>query len=101
MAQALIILRGQKVLKVGKYDFSLHPESKKLSYTKATDHIPGWRLREKKEKTVQNPFPSKKPSKKKLPKTPAETSTPSADPSKDAKPTIVITDKYSIISNPN
>ena len=101
MDQALIILRGQKVLKVGKYDFSLHPESKKLSYTKATDHIPDWRLREKKEEPVQEPFQSKKPSKKKLPKTPAEPVTPSLDPSKDAKPNIVITDKYSIMSNSN
>ena len=25
--EALIILRGQKVLKVGKYDYTLHPES--------------------------------------------------------------------------
>lgn len=40
--QALIILRGQKILKVGKYDFSLYPESKKLQYVKATDHIPAW-----------------------------------------------------------
>lgn len=47
--QALITLRGQKILKVGKYDFSLHPESKKLQYTKATDHIPAWRAQNKEE----------------------------------------------------
>ena len=38
--QALIILRGQKVLKVGKYDYTLHPESKKLSLCRASDHVP-------------------------------------------------------------
>lgn len=41
--QALIILRGQKVLKVEKFDYSLHPESKKLTPMKATEHIPEWR----------------------------------------------------------
>ena len=41
--EALIILRGQKVLKVGKYDYTLHPESRKLKESRATDHIPEWR----------------------------------------------------------
>jgi len=41
--QALIILRGQKVLKVEKFDYSLHPESKKLTPRKATEHVPEWR----------------------------------------------------------
>lgn len=41
--KALIILRGQKVLKVDKFDYSLHPESKKLIKSKAAIHIPEWR----------------------------------------------------------
>ena len=41
--EALIILRGQKVLKVGKYDYTLHPESRKLKESRASDHIPEWR----------------------------------------------------------
>ena len=41
--QALIILRGQKVLKVEKYDYTLHPESKKLVSCRAADHVPEWR----------------------------------------------------------
>lgn len=41
--EALIILRGQKVLKVGKYDYTLHPESRKLKESRASDHIPAWR----------------------------------------------------------
>ncbi|WP_302789370.1 VirD4-like conjugal transfer protein, CD1115 family [Anaerostipes caccae] len=40
---ALIILRGQKVLKVDKYDYTLHPDAKKLIPRKAADHIPAWR----------------------------------------------------------
>lgn len=41
--EALIILRGQKVLKVGKYDYTLHPESRKLKSCRASDHVPEWR----------------------------------------------------------
>lgn len=40
--QALIILRGQKILKVNKYDYTLHPESKKLHPCRASNHIPAW-----------------------------------------------------------
>lgn len=40
---ALIILRGQKVLKVQKYDYTLHPDAKKLVTRKAAEHIPKWR----------------------------------------------------------
>ena len=40
--QALVILRGQKILKVEKYDYTLHPESKKLKPRKAVEHIPAW-----------------------------------------------------------
>jgi len=47
--KALIILRGQKVLKVDKFDYTLHPEFKKLVPSKASDHVPDWfsRLDEK------------------------------------------------------
>lgn len=41
--EALIILRGQKVLKVHKFDYTLHPESKKLTPRKAAEHMPDWR----------------------------------------------------------
>lgn len=40
---ALIILRGQKVLKVEKYDYTLHPDARKLVARKASEHIPKWR----------------------------------------------------------
>ena len=41
--EALIILRGQKVLRVDKFDFEQHYEAKKLISCKAGDHVPEWR----------------------------------------------------------
>ena len=38
--EELIILRGQKVLRVNKFDYTLHPEAKKLIPSKASEHIP-------------------------------------------------------------
>ncbi|MCL2047419.1 MAG: type IV secretory system conjugative DNA transfer family protein [Defluviitaleaceae bacterium] len=46
---ALIIFRGQKVLRVKKFDYTKHPESKKLRDCKARDYIPNWRLGEARE----------------------------------------------------
>lgn len=40
--RALVIIRGQKVLQVEKYDYSLHPESKLMKPCKASAHIPEW-----------------------------------------------------------
>lgn len=52
---ALIILRGQKVLKVEKYDYTLHPDSKKLISRKASEHIPKWRKQGETEETDYKP----------------------------------------------
>lgn len=41
--EALIILRGQNVFRVKKFDYTLHPESKKLKKRKAIEHEPAWR----------------------------------------------------------
>ena len=41
--KALVIIRGKKVLQVDKYDYSLHPESKRLRDCKASAHIPVWK----------------------------------------------------------
>lgn len=105
--QALIILRGQKVLKVGKYDYTLHPESKKLTPSRASDHVPEWR---KKPETDEPDFTNlMKPKKPKKPKASKKTSTvamevpdapddwPELFPS-DEDCTIVATDKKSIMS---
>ena len=45
--EALIILRGQKVFRVKKFDYTLHSESKKLKKRKAVTHIPLWQMEEK------------------------------------------------------
>ena len=94
--RALVILRGRNVLEVDKYDYSKHPESKKLHPSKAASHIPAWQTAPKVEQKEVKPAPSKarstrsKPKKSPPPKTvtPAEESpqetVPTADPAKTA-----------------
>lgn len=107
--QALIILRGQKVLKVGKYDYTLHPESKKLSLCRASDHVPQWRkLPASEEPDFTNLMkPKAKPKKPKAPKksAPAPDNIIAGVPDDWPEPefpdegyTIVATDKKSIMS---
>ena len=62
--KALIIIRGRKLLQVDKCDYTKHPQSKKLSYCKASAHIPEWQKIKPKE--VENtPIPAKQGVKKK------------------------------------
>lgn len=107
--QALIILRGQKVLKVGKYDYTLHPESKKLSLCRASDHVPQWRkLPASEEPDFTNLMkPKAKPKKPKAPKksAPAPDNIIAGAPDDWPEPefpdegyTIVATDKKTIMS---
>ena len=107
--QALIILRGQKVLKVGKYDYTLHPENKKLSLCRASDHVPQWRkLPASEEPDFTNLMkPKAKPKKPKAPKksAPAPDNIIAGAPDDWPEPefpdegyTIVATDKKSIMS---
>jgi len=42
--EALVIFRGQKVLKVTKFDYTKHPESKKMRDCNARDYVPNWRI---------------------------------------------------------
>ena len=104
--QALVIIRGQKVLKVDKMDYSKHPEASKLRSCKASAHIPEWRRLEQEQPKPsaaqpkpQTPAP-KKPVKKK-PKA-ASTSTgtkrTAAVPAAEAPNGIITTDKDSILS---
>ena len=79
--QALVIIRGQKVLKVEKMDYSKHPESKKLRSCKASAHIPEWRQLEEQEKAA--PPPSETPKPKAAPKKPARKK--QKDPTKSAE----------------
>jgi len=41
--EAFVIIRGQKILKVKKFDYTKHPEYRKLVPCKITDHVPEWR----------------------------------------------------------
>ncbi len=57
--EALVIMRGQKVLKIKKFDYTKHPHSKLIVRKKASTHIPEWRKGETKVKPVETP--EKKP----------------------------------------
>ena len=41
--KALVIIRGRNILEVNKFDYSKHPESRKMRQAKASSHIPAWR----------------------------------------------------------
>lgn len=51
--RALVIIRGKNVLEVDKYDYSKHPEAKKLRASKAAAHVPAWQEVQKKKQTGQ------------------------------------------------
>lgn len=44
--QALVIIRGQKILRVRKMDYTMHPDAKKLIQEKTDCHVPEWRREE-------------------------------------------------------
>lgn len=44
--EALVMMRGQKILKVKKYDYTLHPYATKLVRKKASCYVPAWRRNE-------------------------------------------------------
>ena len=104
--QALVIIWGQKVLKVDKMDYSKHPEASKLRSCKASAHIPEWRRLEQEQPkpSAAQPKPQapapKKPVKKK-PKaasTSTNTKQTAAVPTAEAPNGIITTDKDSILS---
>ena len=104
ITQALIIIRGQKVLKVDKMDYSKHPESKKLRSCKASAYIPKWRQLEQEQPAAPVAPPSppaapKKPVKKKpkAPKSPVEPQPPANDTASTPEGVIAI-GKDSILS---
>ncbi len=120
ITQALVIVRGKKLLKVEKCDYTRHPEAEKLRDSKAAEHIPLWRANAEKEqqekaewksqqakevrekKTVQaKPAEQKQPTQEEpLPQdkpVQQEEKQPSA-PKQKGKPNIVPIDKKSIMS---
>lgn len=119
--KALVIIRGKKVLEVDKYDYSKHPESKKLRSSKAAAHIPAWR-REKpaepartaqvspqrparKEKAPPSPLEKPKPAAAKVP-TPTARTSPAGEAGQPGgkpapKPRVITATKESIMSKSN
>ena len=62
--KALILIRGKNVLEVDKYDYSKHPEAKKLRPSKAASHVPAWRANQPQEKQTPSAPPSQAAEKK-------------------------------------
>lgn len=50
--EALVMIRGKKVLRVEKFDYSRHPEANRLQSCKASTHIPEWRRLEEEQESV-------------------------------------------------
>ena len=63
--KALVIIRGKKLLKVDKCDYTKHPEYKKLKSCKASAHIPEWTKLPPKIYGGAIPTSKKKPGRKK------------------------------------
>lgn len=103
---ALVILRGQKILKVEKFDYTLHPESKKLKPRKAVDHTPAWIQLPKSEETdyinmmiPKTPKRAKGKPKQTFPVPPKTSDLPEPDlPESGDDWQMVMTDKESIMS---
>jgi len=89
--RALVILRGKKVLEVDKYDYSKHPEAKKLRAGKAAAHVPAWQSKSQQAgQTVADSDPAKSAKSKKAKKKEPEKNTASAKPPvpKEDNPTV-------------
>lgn len=83
VSQALVIIRGRKILKVDKLDYTHHPQAAHLKPCKASAHIPEWSKNVQKE--VVAPPKTKKNSTRKNRQT--------------ADQTVETTDKDSIMSD--
>lgn len=66
VSQALVIIRGRKILKVDKLDYTHHPEASKLQPCKASAHIPEWSKFPREEVSVP-PKPRKRTGRKSKP----------------------------------
>ena len=102
--KALVILRGKKVLEVDKYDYSRHPEAKKLRAAKAASHIPAWQAQTREtEKTTEDtasvpqPVPMAEPVTR---TTPPPVKRPAARPAPKRTQQVVSASKESILLKP-
>ena len=79
--QALVIIRGKKILKVDKMDYSKHPEYPKLHSTKASAHVPEWLKQERETAaTAEKSVPKKTVRRKAKPSVPAAAPAPPPAP---------------------
>ncbi len=96
--RALVILRGKKVLEVDKYDYSKHPEAKKLRAGKASAHVPAWQEARKQKqagpKKEVKPAPAQSATAK---KEPAPKTGPTQQAASKTAPQVKTTSKDSII----
>jgi type IV secretion system protein VirD4 len=81
--EALVIIRGKKILKVDKMDYSKHPEYPLLRSCKASAHIPEWRRLEM--EAAAAPEPTKPAPQKQAPKQTTKTASKPA-PKAGTKP---------------
>ncbi|WP_442872790.1 VirD4-like conjugal transfer protein, CD1115 family [Caproicibacter sp. BJN0012] len=100
--KALVIMRGQKVLQVDKYDYSLHPESQKLFSSKASSHIPDWFDKADEPEFSAPKRAEKRPTSRRTKAPPVSEANTDDEKSpshvSDRKPAIIQTDKDSIMS---
>ncbi len=87
ITEALVIVRGKKLLKVDKFDYTRHPEASKLRDCKASAHVPMWRADVKQQETIPEV------------KQPKEDIIERPPPNEKKKPKIVATDKKSIMED--
>ena len=112
--EALVIVRGKKVLRVHKMDYSLHPAYRELHSCKASAHVPAWRAAlkaggEESDRTAgplpQTPpsLPPGKPGKRVPPrrKSPAKTSDIETSAPKPPTDGVIAIDKIPFSSNHN
>ena len=96
--RALVILRGKKVLEVDKYDYSKHPEAKKLRAGKASAHVPAWRrARGQKQPGPQKEVKPAPDHAAAAQEEPARKAGPSKRPDGEAAPQVKTVNKDSII----
>ena len=103
--QALVIIRGKKILKVDKMDYSKHPEYPKLRSGKASAHVPEWLKQERETAaTVERSVPKKPVRRRTKPSAPTATAAPAPAPTRVNKQEadigaeeIVTSDKDSIL----
>ena len=94
--RALVILRGKNVLEVNKFDYSKHPEAKKLRPSKASSHVPAWQKKKEQAKAMATAQNADQPA----PTPPKRKTAKRAAPKSPAKNQIVTTTKDSILSKP-